>query len=149
MTYSTTQSKGVYDVLLDSQVNSNILLVDDSESTNFFNKMIIERTLVDAQVTIAKNGQEAFDMLLKAVEQECLPDLIFLDINMPVMDGWEFLEKYKRMTGLSKVATIILMLGAELKDDDRERVKEFGAIKEFSEKMLKKEVILRLVEKYL
>ncbi len=149
MTHIHTLIKNTDKIIMPSQKATSILLIDDSESTNFFNKMIIEKTIIDACVTIATNGLEALEILKKLKEYNEVPDLIFLDINMPIMDGWEFLEQYKNTIGTSEAPTIVLMIGAELNSSDRGRIQELGLIKGFSQKMLKKEVLLNLVNMHL
>ena len=77
-----------------------ILLVDDDEPTNFLNQMVIEELDIAEQIRVAQNGQEALTYLKKTGigdENFPLPDLILLDINMPAMNGWEFLERYRKL----------------------------------------------------
>ena len=80
-----------------------VLLVEDSEADQFYNKVILERFDPNIEILQAYDGQEALDMLDEMGEQ---PDLIFLDINMPVMDGHEFLEIYKTKEQQSVVALL-------------------------------------------
>ncbi len=121
-----------------------VLLVDDSQSTNFFNKMIIERTNVSENVGIAKNGSEALEYL----QSGAVPEVIFLDINMPVMNGWEFIAEYQKLEEEYKGAIIILMIGAELNHEERKLAESIPEIRGFREKMLTKEVVFDIVDKY-
>ena len=83
-----------------------ILLIDDNDADNNYHKNIIEEMDIAYSVQIAENGLEAIKLLSnKNVVQ---PDLIFLDVNMPKMNGWEFLEAYKKMNYNSQIMIVIL-----------------------------------------
>ena len=71
-----------------------ILLVDDDETSNFLNELLIKGMDIVEEVSIASNGQEALNYLEN--ESGSFPQLIFLDLNMPVMDGFEFLEAFEK-----------------------------------------------------
>jgi len=87
-----------------------VLLVDDDEVSNFITKIMLENAGVGA-VVVVLNGQEALEYL----EQE-RPDFIFLDIKMPVMDGWEFLEETKAR-GIDNDINIALLSSSSHPED--------------------------------
>ncbi|MBT8188706.1 MAG: response regulator [Croceitalea sp.] len=72
----------------------SILLVDDDDTTNFLNRFFIRQLDTNLTVNAVTNGQEAIDFLSQKKVKELLPCLILLDTNMPVMNGWEFLETF-------------------------------------------------------
>ncbi|MEW7277088.1 response regulator [Aquimarina sp. 2201CG1-2-11] len=121
------------------------LLVDDSEATNFFNKMMIQKTGYADEILIAKNGEEALDYIKSGI----FPSVIFLDINMPVMNGWEFLTAYQKLSSEFKKSKIVLMIGAELINGDKKMAEEMPDIITHSPKHLTKELITKVVEEYL
>ncbi|WP_291276188.1 response regulator [Flavobacterium sp.] len=75
-----------------------VLLVDDDEIQNFIHQRIISKYLTQDKIYIATNGEEALAILKSQLEnqQNTQKGIIFLDINMPIMNGFQFLEKYNR-----------------------------------------------------
>ena len=102
-----------------------VLLVDDNESDNFIHKRILEKAGIAHHVEIAMNGQEALDFLTTRLKGDLSdkanykPELIFLDINMPVMDGWEFLEEYNKLEDAQKGRVVFIMLTTSCNPADR------------------------------
>ncbi len=113
-----------------------ILLVDDDETSNFLNELLIKGMDIVEEVSIASNGQEALNYLEN--ESGSFPQLIFLDLNMPVMDGFEFLEAFEK-TQTTKVPVFILTSSNNFKD--YERAKQFDVagylIKPLTEEKIK------------
>src|SRR6185503_20179630 len=88
-----------------------VLLVDDHEPTNFLNEKYLRQANCAEKIAIAQNGQLALNFITTKIQGEYpRPDLIILDINMPVMDGWEFLEHYAALDNEMKGNVIIVML---------------------------------------
>jgi CheY-like chemotaxis protein len=74
---------------------NKIYIVDDDELYQFITKMIIEETQSVSEIKTFSNGQAAIDGLQADMNDKTCPEIIFLDLTMPVMDGWGFLQKYK------------------------------------------------------
>jgi CheY-like chemotaxis protein len=130
-----------------------ILLIDDDEPTNFLNKMTIEQMDCTRHVAVAQGGREALDFLMRRRQpgdpEDCPhPDLIFLDINMPAMDGWEFLEKYKKLPREQKADVVLIMLTTSLNPDDEKRTMYIPEISGFENKPLKEPRLEHLLKKY-
>ncbi|GAA3512315.1 response regulator [Aquimarina addita] len=123
---------------------NKILLIDDSEATNFFNTMIVKKTNCVDEVLIARDGKEALDIIVSGN----IPDILFLDVNMPVMNGWDFLENLKKYDIGSKKPIIVLMIGAEITIDEKRKAVEVFGVHEFSEKMLTVNKVLNIVDKH-
>jgi CheY-like chemotaxis protein len=124
----------------------SILLIDDDEPTNFFSSLLIEDANCTENILIAESGQRALGLL----KSEALPkpDLIFLDINMPAMDGWEFLEKYRQLPKDLQGKIVIIMLTTSLNPDDREKASKIKEISGFETKPLTPELIDSVLQKY-
>jgi len=91
-----------------------ILLVDDDDSNNFLHKIIVKQSGINVTTKVAYNGLEALDFLnstgkFSMEEKPNKPGIIFLDINMPRMNGWEFLEAFKKLPENQK-SNIVMML---------------------------------------
>ena len=73
----------------------NLLLIDDDEIFTFMTKRLIERTNLAEQIKIFENGKTAIDFLESLIDKPALlPEVIFLDLSMPILDGWGFLDEY-------------------------------------------------------
>jgi len=145
-----------------------ILLIDDDEPTNFLNKMILEQSGCTRHIRIAQSGQAALEYLRGirvglpefpgnaesslygsgAVDDCPRPDLIFLDINMPAMDGWEFLAQYQTLPAEKKADTVLIMLTTSLNPDDEKRTLEIPEVSGFENKPLTQGQLERLLNKY-
>lgn len=130
-----------------------ILLVDDDVPTNFIHRKIIQKANVEAHVQTATSGREALDFLTYSgnfVDSEGIPrpGIIFLDINMPGMNGWEFMDAYRELDARQKAQAVVIMLTTSLNADDRERAEQDKDIVTFINKPLKPEVVLELANHY-
>lgn len=118
----------VYDMKL-----KKVLLIDDDDTVNFINKNMIERSGITNEIIVKNSVLEALADLKREAKEGTLPELIFVDINMPEMDGWEFIENFSRI-GSSVVATKIILLTSIINSDNMEKSKNIAAITAMKEK---------------
>lgn len=120
-----------------NSTQQTICLIDDDRIYQFTAKRIIELVSPSQKVLIFSNGKEAIDFFnQRKFNAEQLPDVIFLDINMPIMNGWEFLEAYSNVrTEVSKTITIY-MVSSSVDEKDKLRSKGFIDVKDFIVKPL-------------
>ena len=104
-----------------------ILSIDDSDADQYLNKLRIEEAEPDAEIRCAGDGEQALAILR---EPGYSPDLILLDINMPRMDGFEFLEAYSEEFG-TNTNSVIVMLTSSSQEEDRVRAAAYPFVKGF------------------
>ena len=114
-----------------------VLLVDDDKVVNFINRLTIGDHSADCEVAEAHDGQQAIEHLMA---EEACPDVILLDINMPGMDGFEFLNEYEKR-GKCCYNSKIYVLTSSPRDEDREKAMANRLVKGFFDKPLSPEHI--------
>jgi len=123
-----------------------ILLVDDSHEDNKYHEIIIREMDIVHRIEFALNGLEALAFLKK--ENQILPELIFLDINMPRMNGWEFMEEYKNLDAAQKARVVIMILTTSANPDDIKKAKEIEEITGFETKPLTREMMMGILNEH-
>jgi len=126
-----------------------ILLIDDNPDDNFFHERVIKKNNA-AEIVVAKQtGVDALAYLKSEKDDEDLhPELIFLDINMPGMNGWEFLEEYNKLDEKSKSRAIVVMLTTSDNPDDKQKSAMMNIASDFRTKPLTGEMLEEIVNKY-
>jgi CheY-like chemotaxis protein len=97
----------------------SILLVDDDPASNYLAKLLLQEIDPDFDIHVRYHGQEALDFIKTASAETVAPNLIFLDLNMPVMDGFEFLEHFTRLPASDHTSIVLLTSSAYPKDIER------------------------------
>ncbi|RFS26441.1 response regulator [Chitinophaga silvatica] len=122
-----------------------IFIVDDDPIHQQIAKIMIERQAISTGIRVFSDAQEVLDYLRdKSGDSEALPDLILLDLNMPVMDGWEFLEEYALFCQQLPKQIKIFVLTSSIDEKDRERVAGYSFVTGYLTKPLSKEIISHL-----
>ncbi|MBX2968360.1 MAG: response regulator [Cyclobacteriaceae bacterium] len=101
-----------------------IALIDDDEIFQFTTTRIIQSTNLARVTNQFYNGQQALDFLAAhAGNENALPDILFLDINMPVIDGWMFLDEFRRLEPVLKKPITIFMVSSSIAPEDINRAR--------------------------
>ena len=126
-----------------------IMLVDDDPDDNFIHERAIKKTDLANIVVTKTTGMDALEYLKSNKDNKnSHPELIFLDINMPGMNGWEFLQEYARLDKELQSRAIIIMLTTSEYPDDVARAKTWDFVSDFITKPLTKEIMKDITEKY-
>ncbi len=129
--------------MLDSKLN--LLVIDDDDINIFIIKKIVEKTGFDIEMVSRNNGQQALDYLNETITQnKALPSLVLIDINMPVMNGWEFIEAYEELNIEQKVDMYIL--SSSVYENDIEKTKGYKTVRGFISKPLSMERLTELIK---
>lgn len=124
-----------------------VMLVDDDPVNNFLNQRLLEKLAVTNQLLVALNGQEAFALLDQHCPDKACPALILLDVNMPVMNGFEFLFTYQQLPRARREAIVVVMLTTSLHPQDVERGRQLH-VASFLTKPLTEEKVNKLLEEH-
>lgn len=124
----------------------NILLIDDDPVTNVINRRILEKYF-NYKIVVYTNACEALEQLKQwlFVETTPLPEIIFLDIDMPDMNGWEFLEELQRLPDTVLEKCRVIMLSSSIDFEDIERSKTYKVVRDFISKPLTPDKLSDLV----
>jgi len=114
-----------------------ICIVDDDEIYRFTIIKILESLQLPTKTTTFSDGEQALDFISDHLDQDYeLPDVIFLDIDMPVMDGFQFMDEYEKIRSRVGKNITIFMVSSSLDPVDIERAKNIGAITDYLVKPL-------------
>jgi CheY-like chemotaxis protein len=131
---------------LTTSLITSVLLVDDDSTTNFLNQLLLKRTLgLSEQVVVAENGQQALAQL-QAATPDGGPQLILLDLNMPIMNGWEFLAAYQQLPPATPRPLVVLLSSSD-HDLAQARTKQLP-VDAFLAKPLSREKLLTLLHEH-
>ena len=122
------------------------MLVDDNRDDNFFHEREILKNNPANTVITKESGMEALEYLKS--KEDPHSDLIFLDINMPGMNGWEFLQEYNLLDKELQGQAIVIMLTTSDYSADIAKSKNWGFVSDFVTKPLTEEMMQEITVKY-
>lgn len=123
------------------------MLIDDSEIDNFINLKMLEGCNFSDRTYIHTNGKSAIEVLKnieRMGEKSLFPDIIFLDLNMPIMDGYQFADEFEKLPIELRGKTKIIILTTSLNPSDMERAKKYTQIVKYINKPLTCEILQTL-----
>lgn len=127
-----------------------VVLIDDDPLNNIICEAVIHHKLPKAEVETYEESKAALSKLMEQNNEhpEELPEIIFLDINIPLMDGWEFLEDFEKKFPEHKKEPLIFMLTSSVSNADKEKSKNYKVVKDFISKPLTDEILNKILKKY-
>lgn len=126
----------------------SVMLIDDNEIDNLINQKMIESASITKHIYTHTGAKSAIEFLRNVekleVADEVLPDVIFLDIDMPLMDGFQFLDEFEKFGSLIKKKCKILMLTSSINPQDFNKSKKYNNVKQYLNKPLSHESIVAI-----
>jgi CheY-like chemotaxis protein len=120
---------------------NKILLVDDDQALNYLSRATLSELNAAADITEVSDGMEALDFV---VNNSC-PDIIFLDIKMPVMDGFDFLDALTASNICRNVKVVILT--SSIRPDDRQKAFTYKYVIDYFEKPLTEKMVYTIMNR--
>ena len=126
-----------------------VLLIDDDKATNFLHEMVLRDMDCANEIVAVESAMDALDYLKSNIDgKHPQPDLIFLDINMPAMNGWEFIAEYEKLDAKEKGRFVLMMLTTSLNPDDRDNANNLPLVAGFLSKPLTPEMVQDVLEQH-
>ena len=123
---------------------SRVVLIDDDPATNYLHSRVIGDLHPDTEIVVFEDAEEALNAFASG---SLRAELVFLDINMPGMDGWQFLEGYRALAPHLRTAVVVAMLTTSDNPDDQERAESTGMVSQYCRKPLTKDVYLAVLDR--
>ncbi len=127
----------------------NILIIDDDQVNNFLFSRMVQAVGISEKAEAVTSGKQGLVLLEEKIASgEPLPQVIFLDINMPLMNGWEFLEKYNKMPSSIRSQIDLYMLSSSVYPEDINKAKSHEDVVDYITKPLTKEILLKIHQEH-
>ncbi len=125
-----------------------LTLVDDDDIFVFLTTKIIEQTNLVDLIKVFGNGLDAINFLKENKNNvDALPDIILLDLNMPIMNGWQFLEEYNKLNPTIGKKITIYICSSSISPDDITRAKTISEVSDYIIKPITKDKLIDLIKK--
>lgn len=127
----------------------SVMLVDDNEIDNLINQKMLEASDIAENIHTYTGAKGALEFLknmdkIAGLRESALPEVIFLDIDMPLMDGFQFLEEFDKLSDTIKENCSVIMLTSSMNPQDLSKAKKSAYVKKYINKPLTQESLEKL-----
>jgi CheY-like chemotaxis protein len=128
---------------------TKIAVIDDNLVFRKLTKMLLNKLgISETDILLFKNGNEIYEFICGKIDAiEDLPTILFLDLNMPIMDGWEFLKLFKLFKKEHNYNPEIYILTSSVNDKDHKKAKKFVSIKDYLTKPINEDILKNIIIK--
>ncbi len=121
-------------------------IIDDDDIYQFTTSVLLKKTDLVNKIILFSNGLKAINFLKEELgNKENIPDILFLDVNMPVMDGWEFLEEYLLIKPMMPKTVIIYMVSSSVDEKDVLKAKSISTLSGYLVKPISSKNIMEVI----
>lgn len=125
---------------------STLCVIDDDEIYAYTIKRLVKVTGIAEKIAFFENGQTAIDFFRNnAGNPDELPELVLLDLNMPILDGWQFLDQYQQLQPSLGKQPVIYIISSSIDEADHERAKAIPAVRDFIIKPINAETFKQII----
>ncbi|MGX7667478.1 response regulator [Flavobacterium pedocola] len=125
-----------------------LALIDDDEIIVYLTQRIVSETNLVELIKVFRNGQEALDFIKENLKNpEALPEIIFLDLSMPIMNGWEFLEHFHNIKDQIQKPITIYVITSSTSSEDMTRAKQISEVHDYLIKPVTKANFIEVISK--
>ncbi|MDH7446164.1 response regulator [Aquimarina sp. 2201CG14-23] len=124
---------------MSQQIRSVCIIDDDNMYVNLVSK-IIEIKKLSEKIIVFNNGKEALDFFIDSIEnttENVVPQVVFLDLNMPIMDGWEFLREFAKIKDKISNTIDLYVVSSSIDNRDIDRAKSIEMVSDYLTKPIK------------
>ena len=137
-----------YPKVIMSQVD-RVCIIDDDPIFVYGTKRIIAEMNFCDDIIVFENGQDAIDGFITMSEhKEDLPAIVFLDLNMPIMNGWDFLEDFVKIPNQNRKKVVIYIISSSIDPRDLERIKNYKVVNNYILKPLSEDDLKKCAKKF-